>query len=174
MPRALVATAPRQPAIVTYEEPPLGARDVRLRTEFAAPKHGTELNLYRGYQRVMEWAFDPRLGCFAPRNAAAVQAMFPRPLGNMAAGVVTEVGAEVTRFRPGDRAFGHLPIRETQTADADLLPCGEPPPARRAGLDAGAHVPNLPGLAGQRPLANRRYGLAGRAVRRLGRRLPGD
>jgi threonine dehydrogenase-like Zn-dependent dehydrogenase len=34
--------------------------------------------------------------------------------------VVTETGPEVTRFKPGDRVFGHFPIRETHTVDEDL------------------------------------------------------
>jgi threonine dehydrogenase-like Zn-dependent dehydrogenase len=45
----------------------------------------------------------------------------------MAVGIVTEIGPEVTRFAPGDRVFGHFPIRETQTVDqarADPLPAG--------------------------------------------------
>lgn len=42
---------------------------------------------------------------------------FPRPLGNMAVGIVTDVGPEATRFRVGERVFGHLPIRETHTID---------------------------------------------------------
>jgi threonine dehydrogenase-like Zn-dependent dehydrogenase len=57
---------------------------------------------------------------------------FPRPLGNMAVGTVVEVGPEATRFRIGDRVFGHFPIRETQTVDesaADLLPEGLSPEA---------------------------------------------
>ena len=46
MPRALVAVAPRTTELVEYDEPPLGDRDVRIRREFAAPKHGTESHAY--------------------------------------------------------------------------------------------------------------------------------
>lgn len=42
MPRALMAVAPRTTELVEYEEPLLGDRDVRIRCEFAAPKHGTD------------------------------------------------------------------------------------------------------------------------------------
>jgi threonine dehydrogenase-like Zn-dependent dehydrogenase len=61
-----------------------------------------------------------------PRPLDDASPRFPRPLGNMAVGVV-ETGAAVTRFTTGDRVFGHLPIRETHTLDeemADLLPVG--------------------------------------------------
>ncbi|MGH2559769.1 MAG: zinc-dependent alcohol dehydrogenase, partial [Thermomicrobiales bacterium] len=57
---------------------------------------------------------------------------FPMRLGNMAVGVVTEVGLGVTRFAGGDRVFGHFPIRETQTVEetrADPLPEGVSPEA---------------------------------------------
>ncbi len=43
MPRELIAVAPRQPLIREYEEPPLPPQQVRIRSEFSAPKHGTEL-----------------------------------------------------------------------------------------------------------------------------------
>jgi threonine dehydrogenase-like Zn-dependent dehydrogenase len=52
---------------------------------------------------------------------------FPRSLGNMAVGVVKEVGSGASRFQVGDRVFGHWPIRETHTADeelVDLMPAG--------------------------------------------------
>lgn len=35
----------------------------------------------------------------------------------MAVSTVSEIGADVSRFRVGDRVFGHIPIRETQTVD---------------------------------------------------------
>jgi hypothetical protein len=47
MPRELVAVAPRTPVIREYDEPFLGPRQIRIRTEFASPKHGTELVGYR-------------------------------------------------------------------------------------------------------------------------------
>ena len=126
MPLELVATAPRTPALRSYEEPPLGPRQIRIRTEFASPKHGTELVAYRD-EPAARRPYDHAWGMVMPRPEEQAGRNFPRPLGNMAVGVVAEVGAEATRFRAGDRVFGHFPIRETQTTDetnADLLPAG--------------------------------------------------
>jgi threonine dehydrogenase-like Zn-dependent dehydrogenase len=67
-----------------------------------------------------------------PADEDRLRNRFPMRLGNMAVGVVTEAGEGVSRFRVGDRVFGHLPIRETQTADesrVDLLPEGLSPEA---------------------------------------------
>lgn len=119
MPRELIATAPRQAILREYDDLPLGPTEVRIRTEFASPKHGTELVGYRD-EPAARRAYDPRLGMMA-----AGENRFPKRLGNMAVGMVMEIGADVTRFKPGDRVFGHFPIRETQAVDetrADLLP----------------------------------------------------
>jgi len=126
MPRELVAVAPRHPILRQYDEPPLGLRQVRLRTEFASPKHGTELVLYRNDPAARR-PYDRSWGAVIPLPAEAPPPGFPRPLGNMAVATVTEVGPQVQRFAPGDRVFGHLPIRETQTVDEDRvdpLPAG--------------------------------------------------
>ena len=131
MPRELVATAPRTPVIRDYEEPPLGPRQIRIRTELASPKHGTELVGYRN-DPVASRPYDPAWGATIPRPPEIALQSFPRSLGNMAVGTVVEAGPEVTRFRVGDRVFGHFPIRETQTVDeanADLLPEGLSPEA---------------------------------------------
>ena len=47
MPRELVTVAPHTPGFREYAEPPLGDTQIRIRTEFAAPKHGTEMVSYR-------------------------------------------------------------------------------------------------------------------------------
>ena len=46
MPRALMAVAPRTTKLVEYDEPALGYRDIRTKSEFAAPEHGTESHAY--------------------------------------------------------------------------------------------------------------------------------
>src|SRR3954462_15563887 len=130
-PRELIATAPRPPVIEEYDEPPLGPRQIRIRTELASPKHGTELVGYRN-DPVASRPYNNAWGATMPRPPEIALQSFPRPLGNMAVGSVREVGSEVTRFRPGDRVFGHFPIRETQTVDessADPLPEGLSPEA---------------------------------------------
>ena len=131
MPRELVAVAPREPVLREYDDPPLGPAQIRIRTEFASPKPGTELVAYRN-DPVASRPYDFTLGAVMPRPPEEALRNFPVPLGNMAVGVVTEVGSDVSRFRVGDRVFGHFPIRETQTVDetrADRLPEGLSPEA---------------------------------------------
>ncbi len=112
MPRELVTVAPRTPGFREYAEPPLGDTQIRIRTEFAAPKHGTEMVSYRAGRRDRnarpDQRYDIAWGCFmpVPPSPGAEQTFRPALLGNMATGVVTEVGAAVTEFRAGDRVFG--------------------------------------------------------------------
>jgi threonine dehydrogenase-like Zn-dependent dehydrogenase len=124
VPRELIAIAPRTPVLREYEETPLGPHQIRIRTELASPKHGTELVAYRNDPAAL-FAYDRALGTVMPVTEAGPA--FPRPLGNMAVGVVSELGSDASRFRVGDRVFGHFPIRETLTAEetnADPLPPG--------------------------------------------------
>ncbi len=124
MPRELIASAPRTPELHEYEEPALGPTQIRVRTEFASPKHGTELVGYRD-EPAAHRPYDRAWGAVMQRTSGA--SGFPRPLGNMAVGAVEEIGPDVTRFTVGDRVFGHFPIRETQTVDetrADPMPAG--------------------------------------------------
>jgi threonine dehydrogenase-like Zn-dependent dehydrogenase len=125
MPRALVAVAPRTPALVEYDDPPLRGNQVRVRSEFSAAKHGTEMTEYRGETPFTRKRYDAGLGIFLPTEETASR--FPLPLGNMTVGTVSELGPEATRLRLGDRVFAHLPIRETHTVaetSLELAPQG--------------------------------------------------
>lgn len=132
MPRELVAIAPRTPVLREYEEPPLKSHQVRIKSEFSAPKHGTELGLYRGTSPFSVRRWDPQYNMFFPREETEHPG-FPMPLGNTTVGVIVEVGSEVTQYKVGDRVFGHFPIRETHTVDArhieGIVPEGMSPQA---------------------------------------------
>ncbi len=132
MPRELVAIAPRTPILREYEEPSLKPHQVRIKSEFSAPKHGTELGLYRGTSPFSVRRWDPQYNMFFPRETTEHPG-FPMPLGNTTVGVVIEVGSEVTQYKVGDRVFGHFPIRETHTVDArhieGIVPEGMSPQA---------------------------------------------
>jgi threonine dehydrogenase-like Zn-dependent dehydrogenase len=119
MPRELVAIAPRQPVLREYQEPALQSNQVRVRSEFSAPKHGTELQIYRGTSAFNRVRYDETLQHFVPREGETQ--IFPLRLGNMTIGTVVEAGEAVTRFRVGDRVYGHLPIRETHTVAENRL-----------------------------------------------------
>ncbi|MGI8483491.1 MAG: zinc-dependent alcohol dehydrogenase [Thermomicrobiales bacterium] len=120
MPRELVAIAPRTPELREYEEPVLRSNQIRIRTELASPKHGTELVGYRN-DPVASRPYDASWGAVMPRPPEDALNSFPKRLGNMAVGVVTECGVDASRFQVGERVFGHLPIRETHTVGEDRV-----------------------------------------------------
>ncbi len=108
-----MAIESQKPILRKYEEEPLGENEVRIETEFSSPKHGTELYVYRGTSPSQDKKFDLAWRMFLPREGAT--SLFPRSLGNMSVGTVAEVGRKVSRFKVGDKVYGHLPIRETHT-----------------------------------------------------------
>jgi threonine dehydrogenase-like Zn-dependent dehydrogenase len=58
MPKKLVAVAPRQAALVDYEDATLGRTEVKVRVEYASPKHGTEVSVFRGEDPFVADLFD--------------------------------------------------------------------------------------------------------------------
>ena len=118
MPKELIAIAPRTPILREYEEPALKPGEVRLRSIFSAPKHGTEL---RGYRAETKDYTSPYSGEWRMHIGEGGAPKFPIRLGNMTIGEVIEVGEGVTRFQIGARVFGHLSICETHTVHEDRL-----------------------------------------------------
>jgi len=127
MPRELIAIAPRTPVLREYEKPSLNPGEVRLRSIFSAPKHGSELRGYRAETKDHTSPFESERRMHVALNPDEIGVgkggppKFPTRLGNMTVGEVIEVGEDATRFQIGDRVFGHLPIRETHTVHEERL-----------------------------------------------------
>jgi len=121
MPKQLVAVAPRKAALVDYEEPEIGRNHIRVRVEYASPKHGSEVGVFRGEDPFVADLFDEDWRLFLARKKKAARDArngHGLVLGNQWVGVVVEKGDGVVRFSVGDRVCGYGGIRETQVIDA--------------------------------------------------------
>jgi threonine dehydrogenase-like Zn-dependent dehydrogenase len=127
MPLELVVEAPKKVAFLEYEhEAPVG-REVLIRTTVSGIKHGTEVNTYRGIVPFVDRVFDPDLRAFRPlRDGEEPAPFFPHKMGSWAVGVVTRVGSDVTKFKPGDRVHGAWKHRQTVImAEDELYPVSD-------------------------------------------------
>jgi threonine dehydrogenase-like Zn-dependent dehydrogenase len=118
VPLELIIPERRSVELREYEEEPLKPGEVRVRSTFSSNKHGTLLRKYRGDVDNWHTAFERehRISREEPSLPS-----YPRHVGNMTVGTVTEVGADVEDFAVGNRVYGHLPIRETHAVpEADL------------------------------------------------------
>ena len=134
MPKGLCVDKPQSVALREYDDPPLADNQLRIKTEFASVKHGTDFHLFSGESPFGGRSFDPILRLFVEDDGAKSQgAAVGTFVGNMAVGVVSETGAAVTRFRTGDRAYCYGPICETQTKnETDAQPLAAPMTAEDA------------------------------------------
>lgn len=105
MPTALLLRGPRALDFETFEHPPLGPEEVRIRTLFSGVSAGTELSQYRGSNPFMAKRWDEASRLF--RSADAPSWDYPvRNLGYEEAGEIVEVGSGVADLRPGQRVYG--------------------------------------------------------------------
>jgi threonine dehydrogenase-like Zn-dependent dehydrogenase len=122
MARELVAVAARTPELREYTLPALEPGTVQVVSELGAVKHGTELMGYRGEAVFNTNRYDREMRILVPKSPEEVaRGGFPISLGNMIVGRVEAVGEGVTRFAPGDRVYGHLPLRDVQVVAAERL-----------------------------------------------------
>src|SRR5919106_1098409 len=148
MPRKLVAVAPRKAALVDYEEPTVGRNQVKVKVEYASPKHGTEVSFFRGDDPFVGDLFDDEWRLFLQREPGSQEAENGEgpALGNQWVGVIVEKGDDVGRFRVGDRvavfglgAIGAIASQMARAAGAAYVAVIDPIEKRRhAALDAGA------------------------------------
>lgn len=113
MPKQLIAIAPRQAALLDYEEENVGKGQVRVQVQFASPKHGSEIAAFRGQSPHEDEHYDSDYQLFLPRKANKGVAFGEWNLGNQWVGPVTEVGPDVEGLKVGDRLCGYGGIRES-------------------------------------------------------------
>ena len=119
MPKGLYTDRAEHVLIRDYDDAPLGPKQLRVETELAAIKHGTELHVFSGKSPFQARRFDGRLRMFVPSEGGGGDGIVRRFLGNTAVGRVVEVGPEVTGHRVGDRVYGYGPIAQTVTFAED-------------------------------------------------------
>jgi len=117
MPRQLMLVKPGELAIGEYELPDLGEGQVRVKSEFGAAKHGTEMAGFKGYARG-RGRYDNELGVFVTSGGPLAPFKPHATGGNMFVGTVTELGAGVTDVAVGDRVLGYGGFREIHTTAA--------------------------------------------------------
>ncbi|HHT73300.1 MAG TPA: zinc-binding alcohol dehydrogenase [Firmicutes bacterium] len=118
MPLELIAVQPRTAEFRTYSDDfELQENQVQIKALYGSPKHGTELNMYRGTNPFQEKTYDSHWQIF--RETDAHTSPFPMGLGNMFVGAVTALGSQVADIRVGDRVAGYGNLRETHTVRAD-------------------------------------------------------
>lgn len=96
--KKLVATAPRTAALVEYEDREILSNEVKVKVEFAAPKHGTELADFRGTTPFIDGKFDDEWKIFRQRDEDEPRGIVfgDLPIGNMFVGTIIEKGSDVT------------------------------------------------------------------------------
>lgn len=124
MPRRLAITGPYQVEVLEYQDRPLEAGQVLVKTELASGKHGTTTALFDG--RVFQGQeFDQRMRLFIEKEKedepAEKEPSQPWNTGTTGVGTVVEVGPDVTRWSIGDRVFGFMDVRETNICHEDRL-----------------------------------------------------
>lgn len=113
MPREIIGKDPVSLAPAEFSSQPLKADEIRIKVEYAAPKHGTELHGFHNKDYDTPAYYDFETLCFLPVQPSDKPAE-PQPFrpGNMWVGRVTEVGDDVEEFAVGDRVSGYGTIRE--------------------------------------------------------------
>lgn len=120
MVKQLVAVAPRKAAILDGESRDIVSEEVRIRVEYASPKHGSELAAFRNESPHINEYYDESWHTFLPRvNKPDGHGNFGKwNLGNQWVGVIIEAGSDVKEYAVGDRVSGYGGIRQEHIVKA--------------------------------------------------------
>ena len=131
MPRRLAITAPYEVEVKHYEDPPLKPTQVLVRTDLASGKHGTTTAMFDGVN-FRGQVFEPEMRFFREdpdyvRPPPGGKPTFDWQPGTSGVGTVEAVGSQVEKWKPGDRVFGHMDVRETSAFWVDYSKPGQKP-----------------------------------------------
>ena len=107
------------PVLETYEDLPVPEGYVRVKSEFGAPKHGTEWH-GGGKDPYAKVYYDEATHIFRKREKELVNEG-KSGLGNMFVGKIVELGKGVDNFQPGQRVAGYGNLKNTHTVKAEDL-----------------------------------------------------
>jgi threonine dehydrogenase-like Zn-dependent dehydrogenase len=118
--KKLIAAAPREAALVEYEDREIKPNEIKISVEFASPKHGTEVVDFRGITPFMDEDFNEEWRMFMPREEGSKPGIVfgEFQLGNMVVGKIVEAGSEVTDYQLGETVCTYGPIMETLIVNA--------------------------------------------------------
>lgn len=118
--KELIALEPGVPILREYEDAPLAEDEIRIRADYGAPKHGTELQAFRGTDPHLTCRFDGEYQLFMEdeevRNTPYFYAM-----GNTCVGRVVEAGKNVKNIREGQRVALYAALRNTHIRNASNI-----------------------------------------------------
>lgn len=114
VPKRLVCVAKERLEWQEYQDEPLQGAQVRIRTEYAAAKHGTEMALYKGYAQA-RGVFDREYMLF--RQPEEPRPAYPVGVGNMVVGPVVQIGLMVRELEVGDMVCAYGGFAETRTVE---------------------------------------------------------
>ena len=120
MPRQLIAVSPGVAEIQEYRDRDILSNEVKVKVEYAAPKHGTELTDFKGCSPFMEEKYDSDWQMFFSReeNEECGVKFGEWNLGNQWVGRIIEKGSGVKDYELGEMVCSYGGIRETHIINA--------------------------------------------------------
>ncbi|MDR2371277.1 MAG: hypothetical protein LBD71_07330, partial [Treponema sp.] len=124
MPKELVLSSEGKAVLREYADRPAGEGEVKIKTLFGAPKHGTELTTYQ-YDPHAESYYDEEAHIFKKRTVRE-SAYGKAGLGNMFVGEIIEAGPGVSTCTVGERVAGYGSLKPTHVKkETDILKMAE-------------------------------------------------
>ncbi|MDR1542706.1 MAG: zinc-binding alcohol dehydrogenase [Clostridiales bacterium] len=128
MPKQLVANNPGVCEIEEYEVPELKSGEVKAKTLYGCPKHGTEMQFFFNKSSIDTHDYDLDKLMFVKSEDSQGKPFMKYPgvngkyyPGNMWVGEIIETAGDVKDFKAGQRVAAHGKLREIQVVQADAL-----------------------------------------------------